>query len=113
MSYEDDLIRRIRQESSGVRSEAARRTHLFKMAIAGGVCALCLGLFAFRVLDGEDRKAQFKQLEQARNAGRPVEPRKTVEALAVASGPELAAVTVGAVSGLWFLFLLMRLRRFD
>jgi hypothetical protein len=113
MSYEDDLVRRLQQENTGVRSEAARKGHLLKMGIAGGLCVLCLGLFAFGVLDGDRGKEQMLRLQEQQHAGRPVDKRKSVEMLAVSSGPELAAVTVGAVSGVWFLFLLMRLRRFD
>ncbi len=113
MSYEDDLIRRIRQEDAGVRSDAARKGHLLKMGIAGGLTALSLGLFACGALNGERGKAQVTHLQEEKRSGHKVDPRKSAQALAWSSGPELLALTVGGVSGVWFLYLLMRLRRFD
>jgi len=113
VSYEDDLVRRIRQESSGARSEAARKAHLLKMGFAGAIVVICLGLFAFEVLSGVRGKGQLDRLKQQQRAGRAPAPREAGWTMLMATGPEMAALGVGSLSGIWFLFLLMRLRRFD
>ena len=113
MSYEDELIRRLQKESAGVRSASARRSHLIKMSVAGGLCALCLGLFAFQVLGGDRGRAEIARIRSEKLAGRPADPQKAFKALALSSGPQMLALAVGGAAGVWFLFLLMRLRRFD
>ena len=106
MSYEDDLVRRMASESGGGGTD--RRGHFVKMAGSGGLMLLCFCLFAFGLLGGKGAAL--------RGGGTQVKARSRTEAvkkLAAVSGPEVAALLLGSASGVYFLFLLLRLRRFD
>ena len=106
MSYEDDLVRRMAAESGGGGSD--RRGHVVKMAGSGGLMLLCFSLFAFGLLGGKgaalrERGTQTKTMSRTEAAKK----------LAAVTGPEVAALLLGSTSGVYFLFLLLRLRRFD
>ena len=101
MSWEDDVVRRMKAETPD--SGPDKRGHILKMAAAGGIMAVCFGLFAMGLL-GERKPAPLPKVKGKAEAAKK---------LAATTGPEMGALILGSVSGVWFLFLLMRLRRFD
>ena len=105
MSWEDDVVRRANL-GSGVGPD--RRGHFVKMGAAGGLMLACFGLFACGILGG---KAAADRAGTA--PGRTRDKSEAAKKLAVVSGPEVLALLVGSASGVYFVFLLLRLRRFD
>ena len=101
MSWEDEVVRNMNTGSQG--SGPDRRGHVVKMAVAGGLMAVCFGLFATGLLGARKIAPPQKTKDKAEAAKK----------LAATTGPEMGALILGSVSGVWFLFLLMRLRRFD
>lgn len=117
MSYEDELVSRLQRENAGVKADLARRAHTLKMGGAGLVMAVCFGLFATGILGGKEKAEQARALAEASDAGRKegkkVDPATAGKRLAAVSGPEITAMLLGAASALYFMVLLMRLRRLD
>ena len=89
-------------------SRATSDINAVRMLLGLGVMLLCFCLFAFGLLGGKGAAL--------RGGGTQVKARSRTEAakkLAAVSGPEVAALLLGSASGVYFLFLLLRLRRFD
>ena len=104
MTWEEDAIRRMQAESGGGRPD--RRGHYVKMGGAFLVMAACFGLFAAGVLGR--RGAEIRKEAPAVKG-----KAQAAKALAKVSGPEMGALVLGGVAGIYFAFLLLRLRRFD
>ena len=101
MSYEDEVIRKLRSQGD---PDRLRRRHYLKMGLAGGMTGVCFGLFALGVLgEGRTSRAGLKASSK----------EEAVKRLAAVSGPELGALALGGVSAIWLLVLTLRLHRLE
>ncbi len=103
MNFEDEVVRKLQQQGD---PELLRRRHYLKMGVAGGVMAVCFGLFAVGILGGK------QAVDRAPVKGHTTKT-DAVRLLTKVSGPEMGALVLGGVSAIWLLVLTLRLHHLE